>query len=175
MTSVLLFIAVGAAIGLARGGSFRNVSVDPMRALPLLYLALVLQLTANFPGPDLEWLAFAMLLGSYALLFAFAGLNLGLMGMWLVGLGALLNVIVIAANGGMPVSATALAATGFSPDEALRGKHFVDFGSARLRFLSDMIAWRLTPRIVSVGDLLVYGGLALLMVDLMKPRARVDA
>jgi hypothetical protein len=168
LLSLVLFFAVGAIIGLARGGSFRNVSVARIRWLPLLYGALVLQVTANWPPERLDELAFAITLVSYAGVFAFAAANRRMIGMQVLAFGALLNFIVIVVNGGMPVSPAALAAIG-EPDFVVRGKHIVDDGTAHLRFLSDIIAWRLGPRIVSVGDLFTLGGIALIVEELLQP------
>lgn len=168
MQALAGFFLLGIAIGLARGGSLMNVGDARFRYAPLLLGALGLQLGANLPGEDRAWLALAMVLGSFALVAGFAWTNRDLVGMPLIALGAALNLIVIAANGGMPVSAEAIAAVGEDPSSlALRGKHIVDHGDATLRFLGDVIVWRLRPAVISIGDLILWGGIALVLQDLM--------
>ena len=50
----------------------------------------------TFPG----WAAIVLHLASYAAVLAFIWLNRTLPGLWLVGIGGLSNLVVIAANGG---------------------------------------------------------------------------
>ena len=88
--------------------------------------------------PDSEWaegLGLAMVLTSYGLLMALVVLNRNRTGMWLAGLGVLMNFTVIAVNGGMPVLAEAAeVASGFTvtvPDLSGSFKHVIlDSGSS---------------------------------------------
>jgi hypothetical protein len=169
MQALLGTVILGIAIGYARGGSIAGLSHARLRGLWLIYLALILQLAANLPPEDQRTVAFVLLAASFAAVLTFALANITRMGMPFVAAGAMLNFIVIAANRGMPVSAEALTAIGDDPGSiTFRGKHFVDYGSAHLRFLSDIIAWKIRPRIVSIGDLILWGGIALLIQDLMR-------
>ena len=93
-------------------------------------------------------------------------MNLRLRGMWVVGLGGLLNFIAIAANGGvMPASSSALRDAGrrvtsssFENSTTVRG--------ARLSFLGDVFAmpasWPLA-NVFSVGDVLIAVGVAIVV------------
>ena len=175
MTALAGFLLLGIVIGLARGGSIGALGRARLRAAWLLAIAFVLQLLANMPS---GWLGFVFVVASFVAVLAFAGLNARMAGMPIVALGAALNAIVIAVNQGMPVSAEAIAAVGEDPASlVLRGKHFVDLGGAHLRFLSDVIAWDLRPAIVSIGDLILWGGVSLLVAELMVERsgARAEA
>jgi len=169
MQALLGTVILGIAVGYARGGSIAGLGRARLRGLWLIYAALILQLSANLPSEDQRTLAFMLLAASFAAVLVFALGNIKRMGMPVVAAGAMMNFIVIAANRGMPVSAEALTAIGDDPGSiTLRGKHFVDYGTAHLRFLSDIIAWSIRPRIVSIGDLILWGGIALLIQDLMR-------
>jgi hypothetical protein len=170
MQALAGFLLLGIVIGYARGGRIGELGRARLHHAWLLVVALVMQLVANEPEQD--WLALALVLGSFGVIGVFAAINRRAFGMPLVALGAAMNFIVIAANGGMPVSAEAIRAVGDDPASlVLRGKHFVDHGQAHLRFLSDTIAWPLRPAIVSVGDLVLWSGISLLVAGLMQPRA----
>jgi hypothetical protein len=166
------FLALGVVLGFARGGSVRALAGIRLGWVWLLYAALVMQVAANLPGSDT--LGFVLVLASFVAVAAFAVTNLVTVGMPIIALGAALNALVIAVNQGMPVSVDAIAAVGEDPTTlVLRGKHFVDVGQADLRFLSDIIAWRLRPAVVSIGDLILWGGISLLIQDAMHGRVPV--
>lgn len=174
MSALAGFMLLGIAIGYARRGSLAELGRARFRHPWLLGVALAMQLAAN--TPDRRAVAVGLILGSFGFIALFALANRGAPGMSVIAIGAALNFIVIAANGGMPVSADALRSSGEDPSTlVLRGKHFVDHGQASLRFLSDVIAWPLRPAIVSIGDLVLWSGITVLLQGLMQPRAREDA
>ncbi|MDQ3757462.1 MAG: MFS transporter, partial [Actinomycetota bacterium] len=105
-------------------------------------------------------------LGSYALGASFLVLNRRVPGLWLVGIGAAMNGLVIAANGGvMPGARDAFRAAGLvaSPD------HFVNSRAvegARLLFLGDVFAvpsWLPFHNVFSLGDLCIVMGAFVLL------------
>jgi hypothetical protein len=102
-------------------------------------------------------------LSSYALAVAFLFLNRRIPGFWLVGTGALLNLIAIGANTGvMPATQGALATAGVHPGgEVFANSAYVEH--ARLWFLGDVFAipasWPLA-NVFSVGDVLIAVGAA---------------
>jgi hypothetical protein len=93
-----------------------------------------------------------------------------------IGIGWALNAIVIVANGGMPVSRWAYAASGQS--EHIRQ----GFGSfyrvviagpkTKLLRLGDVIPIRVFREVVSIGDLFLMVGIALVIVAAMRSGAR---
>lgn len=177
MYAFVFVVAVGAIVGFARGGSLNNVTSARLALLPLVWCAAGLQIAAQFVPPSLSILAYGAVVISYAALFAFAGANWRLSGMLFIALGAAMNYTVILANQGMPISANAAARAGFVGDAdqlVLRGKHFVTTtDDARLMFLGDIIPlWR-QPAVASVGDLVLWAGLILLVQELMRPRGRM--
>jgi hypothetical protein len=99
-----------------------------------------------------------MVLLSFVLLMIMVVLNRSARGMWIVGLGVLMNFVVIAANGGMPVLAGAAeVASGFTvtnPDLSGTFKHVILDESSRLTFFADVIPLRLggIGEVISLGD-----------------------
>lgn len=104
---------------------------------------------------------------SYLLAGAFVVANIKIPGVWLIGLGGLLNLIAISANGGvMPASADALAGAGM----AVESDEFVNSGvleDPNLIFLGD-IFWipgevPVLNTVFSVGDVLIAVGTVVLI------------
>ena len=88
-----------------------------------------------------------MVLTSSGLLMVLVVLNRSKPGMWLAGIGVLMNFTVIALNGGMPVLAGAAeVASGFTvsvPDFSGSFKHVVLNESSNLTFFADVIPLRI--------------------------------
>ncbi len=90
--------------------------------------------------------------------------------MLLIGLGFTFNVLVILANGGMPVSPDAIRALGGDPTGAvLAGKHHMMTAATALPWLADVIPLPPIDLIVSVGDLVLVAGMIPFAHDLMTP------
>ena len=175
--AIVLFIAL--AIAVVRGGRITNLGDVELRAWWLLLVALALQFgTTWLPSTDwAEGLALGMVLLSYGLLMALVLLNRSRPGMWLTGLGVLMNFTVIAINGGMPVLAEAAeVASGFTvtePDLAGSFKHIVLDATSRLTLLADVIPLRLgnLGQVISLGDVFLAVGLGrFLEHELRRPR-----
>jgi hypothetical protein len=113
-------------------------------------------------------------LASFALTFGFAAMNWRLPGMTLLAVGALMNFVVIAANGGMPVSLDALDRAGlgnpFEDGAVTKGAHHALDDESRLTFLADVIPIRVASNVVSAGDIVIWAGLLLLIQQLMVGR-----
>ena len=177
MLAFVLVVVLGAGIGLARGGSLRNLTGQRLKMMPMIVFAAGLQVAAQFVPRSMSIVAYGAVIASYAALFAFAGANWRVPGMAFIAAGAALNYIVILANQGMPISASAAARVGFTGEAAehlvLRGKHFIAHGHANLLPIGDVIPlWR-QPSVASVGDLIIWAGLILLIASLVKgPRGR---
>ena len=172
---LLLAVAVGVGVGLMRRGSFANLARTNLHGVPLVFLGVILQLGSTIAErSDSSWLPLALVLGSFALTFGFAALNRRLPGMTLIALGALMNFLVIAANGGMPVSLDALDRAGlgnpFESGSVTKGAHHAMDDVDRLTFLADVIPIRVTANVVSAGDVVIWAGLLLLIQQLMVGR-----
>jgi hypothetical protein len=117
----------------------------------------------------------AVLVGSYGLLIAFAWVNRRLPALWLVMAGVVLNILVIAVNGGMPVSANALETAGARAEELLgagTAKHHLMGPGDTLTPLGDVIG--IPPpvgAVISIGDVSLYAGVAVLVVMVMLGRS----
>lgn len=149
--------------------------VVDLRSVWIVFLAFIPQLLAfSIPAtreyiPD-SWIPF-ILLGSQALLFIFVWENREKPGLWLLGIGLLLNFLVIALNGGfMPLSpekAQHLIPPGVTVDLVLGER--VGYGKdillptaeTTLWFLSDIFllpSWINYRVAFSLGDILISAG-----------------
>jgi hypothetical protein len=175
--AIVLFLAL--AIAMFRGGRLSNLADIRLRAWMLLVVGVLLQIGTRFL-PDEPWadtVGVSMVLVSFGLLLAMVVLNRKEPGMWLAGIGILMNFTVIALNGGMPVlSEAAEVASGFTvanPDVAGSFKHVRLDESSRLAFLADVIPLRLGSMgtVISLGDVFLAVGLGrYLEAELRRPR-----
>lgn len=86
----------------------------------------------------------------------------------LLGLGAGLNVVVIAANGGMPVDSGALARVGRENVDVTQGflyKHVRMTTDTRLSWLADRIPVPIQRNVISVGDVVMAVAICLWVAD----------
>lgn len=175
--AIVIFLAL--AISIMRGGRLLNLSDIELRAWWLLFVALGLQVSTGFL-PAASWsegVGLAMVLVSFVLLMVLVVLNRAKPGMGIAGLGVLMNFVVIALNGGMPVLAGAAeVASGFTvadPDLSGTFKHVLLDESSRLTFFADVIPLRLVGigEVISLGDILLALGLGVFLEhELRRPR-----
>jgi lipoprotein signal peptidase len=177
MLGILVALVIGCVVGLVRGGSFRRLEKAHVRRLPLVFVGVGFQIASTVSEQaGAGWLAFACTLGSFGCVAWFAFENRREVGMPLIAFGAVSNLAVIIANGGMPVSIDAIRRSGrgphLRPTFFTRGSHEALVDSSRLSFLADVIPLRYGT-VVSVGDLLIWAGMILLLQQLMVgPRGR---
>lgn len=154
----------------------------PRRELRLgggAFFALLLQVIAfTAPlGDDVPRRVFLLL--SYIVLIGFVALNLRRIGVSIIGIGLLMNFIVISANGGlMPVTPDALARGNF-PDDVTVGE-WVPGSKDVLLEREDVRLWALGDRYVldsgpatlaySVGDVFIFVGLFVFVAEMLLPR-----
>ena len=125
--AIVLFLAL--TIAILRGGRLINLGDIELKSWWLLLVSLGLQLGTRWL-PDETWsetVGVIMMLASFVLLMILVVANRSKPGMWIAGLGVLMNFTVIAVNGGMPVLAGAAeVASGFTvadPDISGSFKH----------------------------------------------------
>lgn len=193
MDLLVVAAAIGIPAGYLLGGRLRNLLGLRLRALWLPWAAVALSLSPQLPGVP-HVLEPALLLATGVLVSAFFVVNIRgrrgwlRMGIAVMAVGWGLNGAVMAVNGGMPVPASVLEQPPTHLDRALdlhRFEHTVLSPSTRLRWLADVIPVPCLPRVwrddhrtrcggVSVGDLLLVGGLAtsLAAAMLRAPRGR---
>ena len=159
LPAAFLLLAV-ALVPVARG-DLRRLAHVRFRRMWLLGLALGLQVVLRvFTGDPTVWRETAYL-ASYPLAFAFVVANRRIPGLGLLATGAGMNLIVMAANGGvMPAAAHALAFAGLPADPGGFSNSLV-LHAPRLLFLGDVFA---VPKgipqanVFSIGDVLIALG-----------------
>lgn len=167
---VLILIALAVVIGFVAGGSLRPFEHVRIHWWGAALVGVLLQALPLSGG-----LGSAAVVASYGLLIGFAVVNRRLPALWLVIAGLLLNLAVIGLNGGMPVSTSALRTAG-ADSAGLVGagaiKHHLMRPDDVLTPLADVIGIP-SPigAVVSIGDLLLYAGIAILVVAVMLGRA----
>lgn len=175
---LLIFALLGLALGLLTGGSLRGIAHYPLKGVLLPIAALLLKAGAALLLPP-QTGALAVCLMQYALLFAFLLAN-HRRPVWplFVFFGSLMNLMVIALNGGcMPVAAGLLGGAAERLAQLSQGQIYAYClmdGTTRLPFLGDII--RLGPAGVpigfaSLGDAVLCAGVALLVFFMTKAKA----
>lgn len=158
-----------------------SLSLPTWRGGSLLAVALSIQVYfIAFPPTWLTTqLATVIYLGSQSLVASFLLLNRHLSGVWLVAVGLGLNALVVAANGAMPVSSSAVETAGA---EALSDPRHVEHGvhlrneemtkETHLPLLSDVIPIPPFEKVVSLGDLVLAAGLLWAALSVVEGRAQ---
>jgi peptidoglycan/LPS O-acetylase OafA/YrhL len=161
--AMVLFLSM--TIAILRGGRMVNLGDIHLNHWWLLPLGFVLQIGAQFvPSSAVTW-GVALILSSYVPLLLLVIINRDRPGLWLAGLGILMNFVVIALNAGMPVLAEAAeVASGFAPGVPVIAesfKHVVLNETSRLVFLADVIPIRIANygQVLSLGDVFLAVGL----------------
>jgi hypothetical protein len=178
--ALVLFIAT--TVALLRGGRLINLADIRLQHWWLLLLGFGIQ-AATVLLPDKDWArsaATAMILTSYLPLLILVLINRHREGMWLAGVGVLMNFSVIALNGGMPVlEGAAVVAAGLGGGAggfqlALDFKHVLLDASTRIPFLGDVIPVRLfgIGQVISLGDVLLAVGLGRFLEDELRRPVR---
>jgi hypothetical protein len=183
MTLFAFALVLGAAFGYLLRGRLSRLGSVRIRWWGLIVAGLLLQLV-SLPGGDRGTdlvIRTAVLSLSFVFLLTFALINLRVPGIVLIMLGVLANFAVIAANGGMPVSADALRDSGQQPvlsemRESEADKHHLLTDNDSLTFLGDIIG--VPPpiaRAISIGDVIISLGLIWFTASSMRrPDTRVE-
>jgi hypothetical protein len=180
-----LAVAVGVIAGYALGGRLGGLA-DLRLRWPLIVVgvlvaqaALSLGVTSRLPTD----LRLSLLVATYIVAGAWIALNLPnrprafAAGLALAGVGWLCNLAAIVANGGMPVSTSALARIGTPVVDLAHGgpfgKHVIASAGAPLGWLGDTIAIASLRTIVSIGDLVMLAGIAIAIAAAMQSHVRL--
>lgn len=173
---LLLAVAAGLLAGMGRAWARGSEITAPALRWPwLVWVALVPQLLAFYLPWAGRWLPDALapliLVGSQLLLLVFAWANRRQAGIWLLGLGLFLNLLVIVLNGGlMPIRPhVVMALIPQAPPGAWQvgerlgaGKDIVlPEEATRLPWLSDYFllpAWSPRRAAFSLGDVIIASG-----------------
>jgi hypothetical protein len=171
MRLVLYTLPTVIAVGYLLGGRLRNLSHVTLRYPAAGVAGLVLQVL-----PVRGTVGFFVVIASLVLMVVFAGANWRLAGFALVAAGLWSNLLVLALNDGMPVTASAFVASGQTEgldDLGAGGRHHLATPDDDLVFLGDAIALP-SPinRAVSIGDLVAYAGAMWFVVTGMRAHGR---
>lgn len=175
--AVVVLVVLGALVGgRLRGGTLTQLAALSLPGWPLVVAALAVQLVGGLvAGAGGRSTYPASLVVSAVLVTVFVVRNRAVRGMRLVALGFVLNAVVVAANGAMPVSSWAAARAGISVGSVANGsgRHEAAGSGTRLRPLGDVIpapmpAARLSS-VLSPGDVVLAAGLGALVLGAMLP------
>jgi Family of unknown function (DUF5317) len=178
MALVAIIVLVALVVGFAARGSLRNFERIQIHWWAVALFGLGLQ---AIPVPERFGTrgAVSLLMASYVLLTAFVWVNRRLPAAPLILIGLVMNMVVIGANQGMPVSEAAIRATGDVSEGPLAGvdgtKHHLMTDEDVLTWMADVIP--VPPPIaviLSVGDLFLYSGVAWFVVMVMIGRFEVN-
>jgi len=190
---LLAALLVAFAVGLLSGGKLSRLAALPLRLPWLALLGFGLQIYLLYwPSafaPALLSPHTAILVCSYLLLLIFVWINRRLTGMIIVGLGLLMNLTVMLANGGyMPITPAAVTQVGheyelqtMEPGARLRNTKDVLLPreQTNLWFLSDIFVAAPPfpiPSVFSPGDVVIALGASILVIAAMhRPAQRSPA
>ena len=166
MTLAIAFLLLLLTVPLA-GGKLSRIGNVQIRWVGLAVAAFAVQVVLVTVVPDGDSTVHRILhLGTYVLAAACLLRNLDLRFVWVLGVGGLLNLIAIAANGGvMPASRGALETAGLDVQSGqFANSDFVS--GAHVAFLGDVFAvpagWP-GANVFSVGDVLMLVGVFLVV------------
>lgn len=175
-------ILISILIGYAMGGRLANIENVRLKWTGLIVLAIVIQIIIFLPFFDdetkLKPVQTFLHFFSYVLLLVSIIANRHLKGMYLIGLGMLLNCAVIFLNGGyMPVPLEHWKTAGFGDVELFSsgipiGNAILMTDETRLWFLGDILCIPMypAPRLLSIGDVVLGIGAILLITQMMKAK-----
>lgn len=164
MAFTLIVVGLAVACSYARGGRLTHIANAPSSSPWLLFCGLGLQVAVDLAAGR-GWLAdaspsgWSLLLLSQLLVVAWLVRNRHLPGVLLVAAGLLLNAVVMAANGAMPVDPGAMRALGLGELEVPPGKHTLLTPDTHLPWLADILPLPPLRSIISVGDVVLAIGL----------------
>src|SRR5262245_25675559 len=172
----LLIILSVIAVALLRGGSLHNFAAVRLRWLPLVFGGLTLQLLIFTPFREESLISVAtpwLYIISMLMLAAWAAVNRHIPGIAFMATGLLLNLTVIAANGGyMPVLSEAIRTAGMPVSYGIDGRHnsLATFatGGVHLWLLADIIPIPFAG-VFSIGDVLLTLGVAICCYCIIRP------
>ena len=174
LLTTLVALGIGAGLGLRTDGSVAAM----LRWKPALAIVAPVALAVQFalslgPAGD-HWWATILDLGSMLALMAFCFANLRVGGMVVLLLGLALNTLPILVNGETPTSRSALVNAGLVTATAqpleLDGPRSVATSETSLRWLGEILPISATEQVLSIGDLVVLAGAALVVASLLRGR-----
>lgn len=177
MPFTVLVLVVAVAFGYLRGGRLNRIAEAELGWSWLLFTGLAVQVAIDFAaarGQLPDWLGLPGLVASQLLVLGWVAANRYRPGMPLVLLGLVMNAVVIAANGAMPVDPDAIAAIGLAGADPVPGKHEIMTEASRLPWLADIFPLPPLRTVISAGDVVLAAGLLPLLNHLMHYRPAAE-
>jgi len=176
--ALALPLAAGLVVAPLLGGRLSAIGELRLRALPLFYLGLGLQLVAFplhvFPWRTSDRVGIVLWLISYGVFIVACSFNARIPGVPLVALGMVSNLLAICSNGGhMPALPSALRAAGL---HFTQSRNSIRVPSPHLAWLVDRWAapgWVPWGNVYSAGDVLIAFGGLVFALGAMKALPRV--
>ncbi len=165
MIFFVAIIVLAFAIVIVTRGSFERLAHVHFTWWWLLYLALGIQIALEFvpfPRSRIVDLGFGILMSSYVMILVFVLRNRRVQGVFVVGVGILLNVLVIGLNQGMPTIDVTAVRHGRTVREPIewRVKHRPEQPDDLLPFLGDRLVLPGNgSQPFSIGDIVIGIGL----------------
>lgn len=167
----IISLCLGIIMGYIFKGKLANLAHLKLNYIWLVIIGVILEGGINALLQRQIWelgvLTYTLDLIMYILIFAFVILNRNSREIILMGIGFLLNALVIFANGGaMPVSTQALEWVGKLGDIADQGLYMMMHESTRFKLLADIIPISLNriAFIISIGDVILCIGMIILVI-----------
>jgi hypothetical protein len=172
-------VLLGLGIGMLRGGRARGIIKIDFNAIWLLLISVSIEFAlSTWPGTAIAKMGISARIFfvtlQYCCFLAFIAFNIRKNSIWIIGLGGLLNMIVMIVNGGrMPVDPfiLKLAPNSIETIRLAAGEicnYMIADETVKLLFLSDIIQiWNFTRSIVSVGDLIIAVGMFFLVQNIV--------
>jgi hypothetical protein len=166
---VLVLVVAVAALAVAGATGRSRLTQVRVKAVRLLAAAAVIQVGTSVLAPGSGAARVTSLVLTTALVGLFLVGNGRLPGVPLIGIGLLLNLVVVGLNAGMPVSVAAAQRAGISRTDLHLARDAMrepTGPSTHLAALGDVVpvAMPWWPQVVSPGDVLVAAGVGLLLV-----------
>ena len=170
---------IGLIVGVRRGGRLSNLAHLDLRWWRLFFLAMGLVGLADV-APDFsldlglaELDAVGLVVAGLGLLVLLAARNAHLVGIPIVACGLALNMLATVANDGFPVDKGALVAARIETSRTvgqaeLSGVRHLRTPDDRLWWLGDAIPVRELEHVMSFGDLVIIGGIAVTIAHLTR-------
>ncbi|MGH2355719.1 MAG: DUF5317 domain-containing protein [Chloroflexota bacterium] len=173
-------ILAGVLAGWMRGGQLWAIGAARIRLAWLIPLGLAAQVVMiGATGLDVPWWVLPLHLATYALLFTTIVANWRMSGLPVIGVGLLMNALVIFSNGGLMPQAPETLHVMHAGEEIAIGQHIprskdvlLPRAQTHLWWLSDVVTMpRGSPvqMVFSLGDVVVALGLAWTVRGLMQP------
>ena len=170
-------VAIGVGIGLLRGGSIRGLLDTRPRWWGVLAGGFLLQASAE--AFDIPGATSLSIIGMFLLIVGLLA-NAAIRGALVAALGVSLNLLVVVINGAVPVRFEALLEAGIVDEGTVSSQitsvgHLLELESAdtRLAALGDVIPVGLLSSVISIGDLVAFAGVVVIVSGLIAAKRRV--